>query len=274
MTLFETLTAAVRDMSEHGYDSPERIAMWAERIREAAKASMMPEADLADLLRRNLGAIYQRMIERGAILQLHPELSRYTIASLQPKLHAELSRRLLASTDLIKLNRVQAVEKTVQRFVGWGTSIPAGGSDVVTPIQTKQDIRKSLAQLPFEERRVAIDQGAKLTAALSDIVATENGALAGIWHSHWRQSGYNYRPDHKERDQHIYAIRGNWALAAGLMKAGPDGYSDEDAQPAELPFCRCKFQWIYTLHRLPSDMLTQKGRAELDRVRVSAIAGG
>lgn len=274
MTLFDVLTAAVNDMADHGYDSPERMAEWAEKIREAAKASLMSEAELTELLRRNFNSIYQRLIERGTILQLHPELTRYTLASLQPKLHAELQRRVLASADLIKLNRVQAIDKTVQRFVGWGTSIPAGGSDVVTRVETKQEIRKALSQLPFEERRVAIDQGHKFTASLSNIVALDNGALAGMWRSHWRQAGYNYREHHRERDQHVYAVRGNWAIEAGLMKAGPDGYSDEHEQPAEWPFCRCKFQWLYSLRRLPDVMLTQKGRATLDRVQLSSVAGG
>jgi hypothetical protein len=89
----------------------------------------------------------------------------------------------------------------------------------------------------FDERRVLVDQGHKLISAINRTVAEEGNAIAGTWHSHWRQAGYDYREDHKERDDHVYAIRGNWAIKDGLMKVGPAGYSDEITQAAEEPFC-------------------------------------
>jgi len=48
-------------------------------------------------------------------------------------------------------------------------------------------------------------------------------AIALIWHSNWRQAGYDYREDHKERDLEIYTLRPNWALERGFMKASPAG---------------------------------------------------
>ena len=175
----------------------------------------------------------------------------------------------MASAQLIKLNRTAAIEKTLQRFSGWSTSIPKGGSDVVDKLKVKGDIRKSLAQLPFEERRVLVDQGHKFTASLSEILATNSNALAGEWHSHWKQLNYNYRPDHKERDRKVYVVRDNWALKAGLMKAGAVGYTDDITRPGEEVFCRCFYRWIYNLRDLPPEMLTLKGSKELERVRAT-----
>ena len=132
---------------------------------------------------------------------------------------------------------------------------------------TKTGIRKSLAQLPFEERRVLIDQGHKLSASLSEILALEGGAIAGEWHSQWRRAGYNYREDHKERDMQVYTIRNNWAMQKGLMKAGPCGYTDDITAAGEEVFCRCSIRYLYNIRDLPETMLTAKGAAALKEVR-------
>ncbi|HEY0181248.1 MAG TPA: hypothetical protein VGC09_00435 [Rhodopila sp.] len=267
---YRVITEAVADIALHGYDAQWRIEMWIERIRSAAVACLTPFDVLDRELRASLGQVYARMVERGLLLTQHPGVSAYTLDRIKPKLRVELDRRIMASAGLIKLNRSASIERTIQRFSGWATSIPPGGSDVVEKVETKQTIRKALAQLPYEERRVAIDQGHKLAATLSSIVANENGALAGIWHSHFRQSGYKFRPDHKHRDGKVYAIRGNWAIDKGLMKKGPVGYLDEITQCGEEVFCRCWMTWVYGLRDLPADMLTGKGAAELERVRWAA----
>ena len=199
-------------------------------------------------------------------------VERFTIERIKPSLRAELDRRILASASLIRLNRDAAIEKTIQRFQGWATSIPKGGSGAVAKRETKDDIRKSLAQLPFEERRVLIDQGHKLTSSISEILATDGGAIAGVWRSHWRQSGYDYRVDHKDRDEKVYTVRDNWAMQAGLMKVGRAGYTDDITKPGEEVFCRCYYSYLYHLRDLPASMLTAKGRAQLERVRQGAAA--
>lgn len=272
-TFYETVTAAVADITARGFDDPERMAYWSNEIRRAAEATMMSREAMEQTLRESFQAIYRKMVERGEILRRHPGLSRFTLEHVAPKLHAELQRRIFASADLIKLNRQQAIAKTLQRFSGWASSVPKGGAEKTTDKRdVKDDIRKSLAQLPFEERRVIIDQGHKFTASLSETLARSSNALAMIWHSHWRQAGYNYRKDHKERDEKIYAIKGNWALEKGLMKPGPAGYYDDVTKVGEEPFCRCFAQWVYALRDLPEDMLTAKGKTGLAEARKALAA--
>ncbi len=186
---------------------------------------------------------------------------------MAPRLHAELERRLAASTDLIVLNRAKAVEETLQRFRGWSSSVPAGGSRAENKREEAKTVRKALASLPFEERRVAIDQGHKFVAALSDTIAKDAGAVAMIWRSHWRQPGYNYREDHKERDGKVYLVRGSWADEAGFVRGD---YLDEITQPAQEPFCRCFGTYVYALRRMPKELLTRKGEAELARTKEMA----
>lgn len=269
-TFYETIAAAVQDIEAHGFDSMERVEHWMRLIREAALAEMRPIEEVSRQINESLAGIYRRQVERGGILKMHPGVAPFTLQQVQPKLHAELRRRQMASANQIRLNRAAMIEKTDQRFSGWATSIPAGGSDAVDKVEVKTSLRKALAQLPFEERRVAIDQGAKFSSNLSNILAVEGGAIAGVWESHYRQAGYHYRPDHKARDGNVYAIRGNWAVGKGLMKCGPAGYTDEITAPGEEIFCRCKLKYLYALRALPSDMRTAKGDDELERVKAAA----
>lgn len=262
----EVLTAAVADLSEHGYDDPRRVEKWTELLREAAARATQSTHLLEHALREALGEIYRRLAEKGQVLKRHPGVGRFTLDRIKPELRKELDRRILASANLIRLNRNEAISNTLRRFQGWSTSIPQGGSDNVDKRATKRDIGKPIQSLPFVERRVLIDQGHKLTSAINETVAKSGGAIACQWHSLWREPNYNYRPDHKERDQHIYLMRDSWALDKGLIKPGPDGYYDEITAVGEEPFCRCYLTFYYHLRQLPKDMLTIKGAKELARV--------
>lgn len=264
---YRVLSEAVGEMSETGFDSPERLAYWIQRIREAAIRSMTPTHVLEAALANNFRESYRRLIERGGITKFHPGVGRFTVDRLKPKLRRELDRRLMASRELIKLNRAASIEKTVQRFSGWATSVPDGGSDVVNKRETKADIRKALAQLPFEERRVAIDQSAKFVANLNNIIATDGGAIAAEWHSNFRQTNYNARVEHKERDGQIYVVRDNWAISQGLMKLDGRSYTDDITMPGEEVFCRCTYRHLYSLRSLPPGMVTSKGLESLARAR-------
>lgn len=269
---YTVLTLAINEFAEHGYDSAERAAYWTRRLKDAAEASMASTAQMEQMLRDALASVYRRMIDKGQIAQYHQGIARFTIDKVRPQLRAELDRRIMAAASLIRLNREQAMQTTLRRFQGWATSIPKGGSEAVDKREEKAHIRKALVSLPFAERRVAIDQGHKLVASLSEILAKDGGALAMVWRSHFRQPGYNFREDHKERDGHVYTMRGNWALDKGLMKVGPDGYYDDITAVGEEPFCRCYATWLYSLGKLPKDMLTRKGDEELSRARAQIAA--
>lgn len=269
-TFYEVLTAAVADMADHGYDSVARLEGWALRLRAAAERETVGPEELAQKLNDGLRAIYERLVTRDGILERHAGVPRWTYERLKPKLRDELGKRLLTSANLIRLNRTEAIEQTLRRFQGWGSSVPAGGSRAVDKAKTKADIKKSLASLPFDVRRVLVDQGHKFTAALSEVVAKDGGALGGTWRSHYRQAHYDYRETHAERDGKFYTLRGNWALGRGLMKSGPAGYYDTVTAVGQEVFCRCWMVWAYSLRSLPEECLTAKGRGELQRVRLVA----
>lgn len=263
----DVLNAAIADIADHGFDSMERIDRWTAALKAAAEQSFPDPRSVEQQVRDGLTTIYRRLVERGGIYRHNPGVQRYTIERLRPALRNELDRRILASANLIKLNRSASIEKTLQRFQGWSTSIPKGGVPAKQKAGVKDDVRKSMRSLPFEERRVLIDQGHKLIASINDVVASDGGAIALIWRSNWRQPGYDYREPHKERDGRVYLIRDSWAHKAGLVKKGTNPYYDEITAVAQEPFCRCYAVYIFSLSELPVDMLTAKGKAMLAGAR-------
>ncbi|GGA00388.1 hypothetical protein [Dyella caseinilytica] len=266
-TFRKALEEAVAYYTEYGYGSSERLSDWMRRLYAVARQDSPSPEQLQKRMKMAMETYFKRATSYTTTRRKHPGVPRYTIQQIEPRLRPELSRRIQASADLIKLNRDQAIEKTMQRFAGWATSVPSGGSNVVAKGEVKQDIAKSLRQLSFVERRVAIDQGHKLVSNVNAIIAEQGQAIAGMWRSHWRRPGYDYRPDHKERDQKVFALRGNWAMQSGLMNKGA-GYMDEMTAAGEEPFCECYVVYFYNLRDLPADMLTNKGRSELERTRI------
>lgn len=263
---YDVLTAAIDDMISNGYDSPERVAYWMNELRRAAERFGTTTARMEELLRDALAQVYRRMVEKGQIAQYHSGVGRFTVEKLRPQLRAELNRRIVASADLIKLNREEAINTTLRRFSGWATSVPKGGTETAQKTKERSDIRKPLAQLKFRERRVTIDQTHKLVSNINDIVATDGGAIGGFWKSNWRQAGYDYREDHKERDGKFYAIATGWAAQQGLIRKGED-WQDKITKPAEEPFCRCRYRYVYALRDVPKEYLTRKGEESLEATR-------
>jgi hypothetical protein len=271
-SFYQVVSEAIRYYEEHGFESAEQLQIWVDRIRKSAIDSLVPESILNEELNRTLGGIYKRLIDDGLILKAHKGVGRFTVDRLKPQLRGELDRRLMVSRNLIKLNRQQMVEKTTQRFAGWASSVPAGGSRAVDVKDVKDNIRKALTSLPFEERRCATDQGHKFTAALNEIIAVDGGAIAMKWHSKWRQPGYQFRKDHRERDGNIYLLRSSWAKEKGLVKPGPDGYYDDITKVGEEVYCGCWATWIYAIRDLPPEMLTKAGESSLAEARAKIAA--
>jgi hypothetical protein len=269
---YQVLSAAIDDLMEHGFDSQERLDRWLFQLREAARHALVPEAVLVRALSDSLGMVFRRSTTDRKLLQMHPGISQFTINNIKPALRAELNRRIQASASLITLNRDASIARTLQRFAGWGSSVPIGGTEVAKRKEVKQTIRRGIAALPFEERRVVIDQGHKLVAAINDIVATDGGAISMTWkHVHESSQAYQPRPEHVARDGKVFLIRGSWAHKQGLVKP-THGYTDEIEAPAELPFCRCTGVYGFTLRDLPSSMLTAKGASHLAQARAQLRA--
>lgn len=253
----QIIAEAVKDLTENGF-TPARVQKWVALLRISIPAYLRTGA-----FQKILKSRYDRATQLKTMRKIAPSVPTYRLEQIRPDLRKELEYRIAASADLIKLNKEAAVQKTLQRFSGWASSVPIDGTRVADKNEIKAHINKPLKQLDYEERRLANDQGLKLVSNINEIIAKQTRAIAAQWYSNWPQANYDYRIDHKERDGKIYAIRGNWAIEKGLMKVGENGYTDQITKPAEEINCRCRYTYITSLRDLPSDMLTTKGREAL-----------
>lgn len=264
MTAFwKILYEAIQDVLRHGFDSSERLRFWRARLRTAISQEIPSDQVQRDRLQQALQYQFRKTLRQSRRKSQEQGVSGMDIQRLAPQLQNELEKRIVASTALIKLNRERMVERTLQRFEGWMSSIPEGGTRRAVARKTASHIAKPLRQQSYEERRLHIDQGHKLVAAIDRVIAQHSGAIAMIWHSHWRAPGYNYRPDHKERDEKLYLLRDSWALKEGLIAKGSAEYTDQITAPGEEVYCRCKGEYVYALRDLPEAMLTEKGKKAL-----------
>lgn len=254
----QVVRAAVADLTARGVYSEAQLDQWIMLIRQAAERTTTPDYEVEAALRRHFGREYERVINRVS------RAERFTLAAINPTLHAEVERRVRMSADLIKINKAERVEKTLSRFRGWTSSIPPGGSRVVDRREVASHIAKPTTQQKFEARRVAIDQGHKLAANVEEIVALHGGAIAGIWHDRGQHDrNYDARKVHLARSGKMFLVRDSWAIKQGLVRRGAGPYMDEIERPAELPFCSCKYKYLSSIRDLPEDWLTEKGKAAI-----------
>lgn len=256
---YEVASAAIDDFLEYGFDSKDRLEMWTARLANAAQSSLAPLGVIENLVRSQLDRAFKRELTKLA----HGQVSQFTLANIKPKLHAELQRRILAAAGLIRFNRDASIARTLQRFAGWASSVPAGGTEIQKRREVKTQVKKGISGLPFEERRVIIDQGHKLAAAVNNIVATDGGAVALMWH-HVKEQNYDARPEHLARDGRVFILRDSWADENGLIKGV---YYDTVDAVAEAPFCRCSAVYQFNLRDLPDENLTRKGKEALLEAR-------
>ncbi|WP_213239631.1 hypothetical protein [Citrobacter braakii] len=261
-SLYEVLTDAINYYVKNGWDSEKSLLEWSRKLRVAATR----ESPSTDVARKHLTAIYSRLVVDGGALKDQPPdgPTKVTLDKLKPQFREELNKRIFSSANLIQLNRDQAIERTVQRFQGWVTSIPPDGVSDINKNAQKQALRKSVSDLDFISRRVAIDQGHKLASNVKYLLSVQSGAIAFRWHSNWRRPGYNYRVDHKDRDTLVYLLRDSWAVEQGLIKP-VHGFYDEITAAGEEVFCSCQAFPIYAPQKLPIEFLTEKGKREFNR---------
>lgn len=261
---FQTvLSEAVADLRRHGYDSKARLQKWVRDLRRAARGMIGSDAALEAEIKRALQQSYRQNVTGGLLARKHG-IPAYTVKKLSPTLQRELSRRTQASVDLIRLNRTKSIEETLQRFSGWATAQNPGSVADEKLRSLKASLSKPIRSLPFEKRRVIIDQTAKLNSNLNYLTATNNKAIAVEWYANPDRLNYNHRKEHLERNGKVYALKDGWAYQKGFITKGDGLYEDMDGFGV-LPFCSCRGFYKYHLDQIPDDMLTDKAREALKK---------
>lgn len=252
----------ISDVSTRGYVSPSQLETWTDRVRHATETALGAAGEVRDATRDRLRLLFDRFLTRG-IFRRVDGINRLDVTMVAPKARAELDRRIFAAADLIVVDRDEAVRRTVNRVRGWVSSVPPGGADVLSKVDLRAKLSKSVVDHKYHRRFVDNDQGHKLIANVAEIVAVGSGALGGVWHDHGEHDkSYNARKAHLARSGTFFLVRGSWADEQGLIShRGPVKFYDEvDACGIE-PNCRCWMKWVTSPRRLPPEALTAKGRA-------------
>ncbi|CAI3954065.1 unnamed protein product [Commensalibacter communis] len=215
-----------------------------------------------NLIQEHLSKIVNRQVTRKV---LNKNFKGSNLSFTQNKLSnfakKYLNERILFSVSLIKDNRESQVKKTLQRFNGWVSAVPTDGITKAkeSPREAVRAILKPLVQRPFEERRVLIDQGHKLSASINDAIALDNNVIAVKWNSHWHELNYHYRQDHKERDKKLFFYKDNYFVQNGFIKKTDILYINDVDGFGQKPFCRCYGTYYCSLMDIPKEYLTKKG---------------
>jgi hypothetical protein len=168
--------------------------------------------------------------------------------------------------------QIRECDAMVQQFL---ERVPMGGTKDKDTKSRITEIKKELLPLAKWDRLFYAHKAMSFPAEVEFLFSLEGNPIAAIWHYNPvdEQTDYPTTYDHKHRDGLVYAARGNWAIAKGLMKTGPSGYLDEISRPSQEIGCMCYLQWVYSIGRLPANMMTEKGNSELKRIRAAIQMG-
>jgi len=246
------LDQAITEFGEHGFRDAAILAVWLLLLRQALKSSISPENKANSRAKASLTRKYELLVKKRR------KIPQIKVDQIRPDLRRELERRVIATQGLNGSIRESAVADVIRRFEGWATSVPEGGS-AVKKRHITDFITKPITKIRLEDSRVLEDQMHKLAMNVEAIIADKCGAIAGVWHSKWRQ-GEPYRHKHAAFDEEVFTIADNWAIKNKLMKVGSAGYTHNIEAPGELPYCRCSYDYVYDIKDLPDKMVTKKGR--------------
>jgi len=164
--------------------------------------------------------------------------------------------------------RIRQCDAMVHQFL---EQVPMGGAKDKEIKSQIGEIKKELRPLAKWDRLFYVHKATCFPAEVEFLFSLEGNPIAAIWRYNPidERTDYPKTYDHKQRDKLVYAVRGNWAITKGLMKAGPNGYLDEINRPSQEIGCMCHLQWLYSIRGLPTNMMTEKGVSELKRVRAA-----
>ena len=226
----------------------DELVRWLNRLRDALRGDMPTDEMIRAMVSRYMQGRYRTITKSINVRHALPR--RIGPEAIAAEFRPYLAERIKAAAELIKLNRDEEIERQTRRFAGWATGASLSKQSKDDFDDLKKSTHKALKSMTYVRRRVCIDQGHKLMAAIDDTIAQQYGALAREWRHIIPHAGYDSRKEHLARDHKIYAVRG-----AKGVKPDKNGYVDElDDQPGELPYCSCFYRSIYNPADLPEDM--------------------
>ena len=287
-TLAAAINSAIDELIKAG-PAPAILGPWMDTLGNALDAAA-PTADqgAASVLRANDQFLAKVIEVRGLPVRGVVEASadgvtpaaggatvgidmKGTFEQLEPlirRAHAECQAHITKTTEGF---RNDELEEALACFEQWARSIPLGGTKDKAFRDGARDVRQNLKAFPKWSERFYYATIRNFPNAIEAMSARANGALAALWHCY----GWQNEPEHDRNNGKVFLVRGNWAIAKGLIHDAGARYTDEMPQPGN-DGCRCSYQFLYNLRNLPPELLTPLGKAKLAEARkvTDAILNG
>ena len=167
-------------------------------------------------------------------------------------------------------NQIDQFQVMLKAFL---CQVPTGGTKDKAINGQITEIMEQIRHLAKWNRLFYTYKARSFPAEIEYIFMLAGNPIAAIWcYSNLDAQGeYQKTYDHEQRNRHVYAVRGNWAIKKGLMQVGPDGYLDEIGIPGREIGCMCSLQWVINVRKLPGNMITEKNDTKLSRVTAGVI---
>ena len=153
-----------------------------------------------------------------------------------------------AQAKLYREDQLARFRQMVSEFL---EEVPIGSSKDKALKQKITKIKSEIRSLAKWDKLFWTYKASSFPTELEYIFQLESNPIACVWNYNRSDEVGEYRKtyDHRQRDGHVYAVRGNWAIEKGLMRAGPHGYVDEISRPCQEVGCMCRLVWV---QRAPS----------------------
>lgn len=223
------------------------------------------EKDVLNYIKGGYETFYSQTSKEGKI-------TKTSLKDLRPQFKKELENRVQNSINYIKNKDNETKQRLASKLMTWLT---VDSKEVRGNTTSKQsllnflDFAKENDIAENHAKFILEDQTRKMIANLDLIVASENGAIGGIWRNRKDKrvvgnpnglypKGTPSHNDHWTREGVFYVFKDSWAKKRGLVK-GEIYENLEDGGVAVAIGCRCRLEMIYDIRDVPKENLTKKG---------------
>jgi hypothetical protein len=178
------------------------------------------------MIRKKLEGAVKRAFSASSIKRKHPKIEEWSILSMRPEMQAALDQRTWEALALARGRRDIEVDESMQRFLGFVSSVPSAGMEEVKKLRMEAERIAGPVAKPWSAKHIAVDQTNKLIGNLNHTIATGSAAIGGFWDALKGEIPRDNRENHLGwgKDELFFSIRGNWAEEKGWVnKPGEKG---------------------------------------------------
>lgn len=242
---------------------------------EKEAGEILKKRSAVDLQKINsrLAGAYRSFIQ-GGFKTSNGGLSAWKLKKLNPKLFAELKRRVYATTEAVEGQPLAIITALKLRLI---TSLSSDKPKTIKALKEALRFTNELRKRDKYTQRLITDQTRKMLGSFNNIIAEEHKAIGFVWRgrrdirevgnpSGLYPKGNEAHGNHWERNNKFYFYKDNWAVKQGLINTKAKGFAwadFHDGLPSVAVNCRCvaynyfdlKLIWL----DIDKNLFTKKG---------------